>query len=145
MGILDRLGNVIKSYVSGDAEYIYGQKSRSSKKDDDYDAAYEELEGFLKGEKAPGSDDKKSGNAKTGARPKPKRNVPFELKVDFAELGLEPDATEAECKEAYKKLLKIYHPDRHTGDPEGLKKATEKTARINAAFDNLVKWFKSDK
>ncbi|MCL2834870.1 MAG: J domain-containing protein [Treponema sp.] len=159
MGIWDRLGNVIKSYINNDSESITGgNRGRSAGGDSDYNAAYEELEGFLKGEKADFDDafnaefrtetgGKKNNTNSTGANKngaKPGRPVPFELKADFAELGLGPDATENECKEAYKKLLFIHHPDRHTGDPEQMKKATEKTARINAAYDRLTKWFKEN-
>jgi curved DNA-binding protein CbpA len=45
-----------------------------------------------------------------------------------------------ECKAAYKKLLKLHHPDRHAGHTGNMKKATEKSARINAAYDRIEKW-----
>lgn len=135
MGIWDRLGNVLKSYINDGKNY--DEKPFRRKQDDDYSAAYEELEGFLRGDR-PGEDEQ---DKKTETR----RPVPDGLKYDFMELGLSTDATYAECKEAYKKLLKIHHPDRHSGDPEKLKKATEKSARINASWDRLEKWFKPDK
>lgn len=143
MGIWDRLGSVIKSYLNDDAKPIMNE-SRRSRHDSDYDAAYEELEDFLRGEKSD-SRDARSRQKEQGDSYAKKQQVPFELKMDFAELGLEPGATETECKEAYKKLLKIHHPDRHSGDPEKMKKATEKTSRINAAYDRLQKWFKLNK
>jgi curved DNA-binding protein CbpA len=62
------------------------------------------------------------------------------LRGDFAELGLPFDASEEDCKQAYKKLLKIHHPDRHAGHEGNMKKATEKSARINAAYDRIQRW-----
>ena len=149
MGIWDRLGNVLKSYINDGVERIAGEdRPKWGHRDDDFNSAYDELEDFLKGEKSDGktgeygkgfNERERSNNRETfnGGRP-----VPPEIKRDFAELGLPAGASEEECKEAYKKLLKMYHPDRHGTDPENLKKATEKSARINAAYDRLTTWFK---
>ena len=156
MGIWDRLGNVVKSYVNDGKNQIFGEKtyreSRHSTEDEDLRAAYDELDDFMKGPKAANTGNKKSGTweerfngEKSGSKSSQysgSRPVPNELKEDFAELGLTLNATEAECKEAYKKLLKIHHPDRHTGNPDQMKKATEKSARINAAYDRIEKWYK---
>ena len=145
MGIWERFANVLKSYINDGTERVFGEdRPRFGRRDDDYNAAYEELNDFLKGGKDSKSETKNSGSDKSGAKDKHKnRYIPPELKKDFAELGLSPGASEDVCKEAYKKLLKIHHPDRHTGDPENIKKATEKAAKINAAYDRLVIWFKT--
>jgi DnaJ-domain-containing protein 1 len=66
--------------------------------------------------------------------------VPEELRADFAELGVPFGAGEKACRDAYKKLLKLHHPDRHAGHAGNMKKATEKTARVNAAYDRIEKW-----
>ena len=138
MGIWERLGRVIKSYLGDDNQTPAGNfgKGYSSfdRADPDLDSAYEELDGFLRGEET-------AGEKKDRGEPKG-RQVPQELQADFAELGLTADASLEECKEAYKKLLKIYHPDRHEGNAENMKKATEKTTRVNAAYDRLEKWFR---
>jgi hypothetical protein len=76
----------------------------------------------------------------TGGASRPGRAVPEELRPDFAELGVPFGASAASCKTAYKNLLKKHHPDRHSGRPENVQKATEKTARINAAWDRIEKW-----
>ena len=119
MGIWERLGSVIKSYINDDA----------SKRDPDLDAAYEELDDFLWG---------KNSGEKARKQTKP---VPEEIRKAFAELGLESDASPEECKEAYKKLLKAHHPDRHAKNQENMEKATDKTARLNTAYEKLEKWF----
>jgi DnaJ-domain-containing protein 1 len=140
MGIWDRLGSVLKSYINDGVDHLNKEKPFGRSHDDDYNAAYEELEGFLKGEKADsGTEARPNADSRRQHR---NRSVPSELKADFAELGLTPEATEEECKEAYKKLLKTHHPDRHSNNPELIKNATEKSARINAAYDRLEKWDK---
>ena len=146
MGIWERLGNVIKSYLSDDDNgtsgrtaaggYGPGEYTRNNRGDPDYDAAYEELDDFLRGD----TREKGKGGGKAGGEHV--RPVPAELRADFAELGVTPEASAKECKEAYKKLLKMYHPDRHAGNPQAVKIATEKSARVNAAYDRLEKWFR---
>jgi len=49
-------------------------------------------------------------------------------------LGLSPYAPFPEVKTAYRKLLLKYHPDRNSGTPEALKRATETSTKINAAY-----------
>jgi DnaJ-domain-containing protein 1 len=141
MGIWDRLESVIKSYINDDSERIFGKSGAKRHNDPDLNAAYEELDDYLKGresrEKPPGTEE--------ADKQKRTRPVPEEIRQDFAELGLAPDATAEECKEAYKKLLKIHHPDRHAKHQENMKKATEKAARVNAAYERLVLWFRLQK
>ena len=139
MGILGRLGNVVKSYLNDDNDSIFGKKGQGSmgggsrsRGDPDLNAAYEELDDFLNGKE---NDSKKAEPAR--------RHIPAEILADFAELGLSAEISAAECKAAYKKLLKIHHPDRHAGNPEALKKATEKTARVNAAYRRIENWQKN--
>jgi DnaJ-domain-containing protein 1 len=146
MGIWDRLGNVVKSYFNDDNEKIRWRSPGGERADPDLNAAYDELDDFLKegsAKEKPGG--KASGREADGeqdwATPG-NRVIPAELQEDFAALGLTPGATAEECKEAYKKLLKIHHPDRHTRNPANMKKATEKTAQINAAYGRLEKWFR---
>ncbi|MGM9521739.1 MAG: DnaJ domain-containing protein [Oscillospiraceae bacterium] len=52
----------------------------------------------------------------------------------YAELGLPTGASEAEVKEAYRKLAKKYHPDLNPGNAE----AAEKMKRINAAYEQII-------
>jgi hypothetical protein len=164
MGIFERLGDVIKSYLNGEDGRIFGGGSRQGPwGDPDVDAAFEELNDYLGGagkkDWGPaggssadrgrswnggfGGDEGRafreegrdgSGGGKTTGLP------PEALRPAFAELGLPPGASAEECKTAYKKLLKIHHPDRHAGHAGNFQKATAKSARINAAYDRIVKW-----
>jgi len=137
MGIWERLGSVIKSYFTDESDKLFGNHSRW-RSDPDVDAAYEELDGYLKGN---GSRERAYSQEEAEKQKKP-RPVPEEIKRDFAELGLTPEATAEECKDAYKKLLKIHHPDRHANHEGNMNKATDKSARVNAAYDRLVVWFR---
>ena len=142
MGIWNRLGNVIKSYINDGIENIgeksFREKYNLDKEDEDYRTAFEELDDYLKGENP-------DYKIKYSRKPGSSGTVPDELRADFTELGLTINATEAECREAYKKLIRTHHPDHHGGDTVKMKQATEKTAKINAAYDRLINWFKTYK
>ncbi len=51
----------------------------------------------------------------------------------YATLGLERDCTLAEVREAYRRLVKEHHPDRHAQAPEAVRRAQE----LNAAHEVL--------
>lgn len=48
-------------------------------------------------------------------------------------LGVSPDASDDEIKQAYRRLAKQYHPDRNPGDASAAKKMQE----INAAYEQI--------
>ncbi len=48
-------------------------------------------------------------------------------------LGVSPDASDDEIKQAYRRLAKKYHPDLNPGDQEAAKKMQE----VNAAYDRI--------
>jgi hypothetical protein len=140
MGIWGRLGNVIKSYLHDEDAQLFGNSGgHSVSGDPDLDAAFDEINEYLNQDRGAGH--RPAGSAREGGSGKP---VPEELRSDFAELGVEAGASADECKAAYKRLLKIHHPDRHAGHGGNFRKATDKTARINAAYDRIEHWRKSE-
>ena len=48
-------------------------------------------------------------------------------------LGVTPDASDEEIKQAYRRLAKKYHPDRNPGDEE----AARQMQRVNAAYEQI--------
>ena len=145
MGIWERLGNVLKSYIN-DTDTTYRQ--RTGRGDPDYNAAYDELNDFLKKDKAEtdgkarpaATDEPKSGSAFSGTGAPKQNAAPEELRPDFNELGVAFGASADECKEAYKKLMKLHHPDRHATHEGNFQKATAKSTRINAAYERITTW-----
>jgi hypothetical protein len=57
--------------------------------------------------------------------------------VHLATLGLAPDASWEEVTQAYKDLMRVWHPDRFQGDERLRKKAEAQAQRINAAMSEL--------
>jgi DnaJ-class molecular chaperone len=51
----------------------------------------------------------------------------------FRTLGVEPGASEADIKKAYKKMAMEHHPDRHPND----KQAEERFKEISVAYETL--------
>ena len=48
-------------------------------------------------------------------------------------LGVSPDASDEDIKKAYRRLAKLYHPDRNPGDEE----AAQKMQQVNAAYEQI--------
>jgi hypothetical protein len=145
MGVFDRLGNVINSYFNDfGSQTNRGFRSPGSYNsgDPDLEAAFEELNDYLN-DKEPRRERRHFENS--GANAGDPKLPPRELRDDFEKLGVPFGADETTCKAAYKKLLKIHHPDRHAGHEGNFKKATEKMARINASYDRIEKWRETTK
>jgi hypothetical protein len=143
MGIFDRIEDVIKSYLNSEDEprLDNGQRRRG---DPDYEAAYKELNEYLNDGASAYDRTRERASFEYEAREQRASGagaaVPEDLRLAFAELGLSFGASAEECKAAYKQLLKIHHPDRHAGHAENMRKATAKSARINAAYDRIESW-----
>jgi DnaJ-class molecular chaperone len=57
----------------------------------------------------------------------------------YANLGLEPGADLGDVKQAYRELMRRYHPDKHLGDPERHKAATALAQSLTDAYQALLK------
>ncbi|MDR0539362.1 MAG: J domain-containing protein [Spirochaetaceae bacterium] len=162
MGIFERLGNVLKSYLAEEAPSGHAFSNFDSR-DADLAAAFNELNEFLNDKNdTPFSSYTKPGKNEYARRPHfesaagsasftaadftaAMSRPPEKLRADFAELEVPFGATEDECKSAYKRLLKKHHPDRHAGHAGNMKKATEKAAKINTAYERIRAWREKEK
>jgi len=61
-----------------------------------------------------------------------------EIRECYQLLELEPGASLEAVKEAYRDLIKIWHPDRFPDGAKFQKRATEKTQAINEAYENIT-------
>lgn len=145
MDFFDRIGDTIKSFLDGDSERLFGSSRRAG--DSDYQDAMDELDEFLSSGKerprttATGDHTRTAGSKQHTASPKTEAPMSETLKRAFAELGMAPGASFEACKDAYKKLLKTHHPDRHANHEGNLKKATVKTARLNEAWGHIEAYY----
>ncbi len=70
------------------------------------------------------------------------RHIAAGLDDPYAILGLDPDADDAAIRQAYRRLARDHHPDRHIAQgtpPEFIRVAEARMAAINAAYAALTK------
>ncbi|MCR4790408.1 MAG: J domain-containing protein [Treponemataceae bacterium] len=70
-----------------------------------------------------------------------KKSLTDELINDFRKLGLEAPSSLEECKAAYKKLIKKYHPDNYLNAPSDYEKATKITISLTESLDRIKEWY----
>lgn len=61
-----------------------------------------------------------------------------DIERSYVTLGLKVGASPEEVKEAYRDLVKVWHPDRFTDNPRLQQRAQEKLKEINLAYDTLL-------
>ncbi|MDF5710897.1 MAG: DnaJ domain-containing protein [Nostoc sp. S4] len=66
----------------------------------------------------------------------------FDINHAYEILGLEPGASPTQLKRAYRKLVKIWHPDRFF-EQKQKQEAEEKIKKINAAYNQLKSEYSS--
>jgi len=54
-------------------------------------------------------------------------------------LGVEPGASAAAIKAAWRRLAREHHPDVASSDPAAVRRATRRMAEINAAYADLTR------
>lgn len=120
-----RVEQVIKTLLKTDAE------AERRQADTFYSEAWEELEEYLRTGESPSSPADQTFSGSSEYEPQP------EAAEDYRNLELEPDADFATVKQAYRRLMRIYHPDRYAGDPKRQRVATEISAKLNASFNRI--------
>jgi DnaJ-domain-containing protein 1 len=116
--------------------------------------AREEAEEAATGRKAPPraqaagaapSSGSSSSSARPGAgarRPEPPRRTPSgdeALRKAYAVLEVPPGSDFETVRKAYRRLMRKYHPDLHTGSPEAQRAANDLAQRLTQAYKLLEK------
>jgi DnaJ-domain-containing protein 1 len=160
--IFERLERLVKAWVNSGSSPSPSRgrtSSPSSYGDPDLDAAMAELDDFLdtsktETERREAEELRAQAQRERRAREEQSRRYGAQagdgqtavvIEQAYRYLGLKPYAPVSEAKAAYKKLLFAYHPDRNSSSPEALKKATETSTRINAAFQIIEAYEESKK
>lgn len=69
--------------------------------------------------------------------------IPQEISKCYQVLEIETDASFQAVKEAYRGLVKVWHPDRFQNDQKLQHKAQEKLKDINAAYQAILEYFET--
>lgn len=164
--LFERFERLIRSWVNStiDASAAYDggtaqARRRSSSGDPDLDAAMAELDDFLdtsrteteRRESAERRAEEESarkarerqrayGGGGAGTEHFTETQQKRALSEAYRYLGVPDGAPFADVKSAYKKLLLKYHPDRNSQTPDALRASTERSARINAAYQLIEAW-----
>ena len=64
--------------------------------------------------------------------------MPDEVRSAYAVLGLQPDASLQDVKQQFKTLVRRWHPDRFTNDPQGKAEANDRLRVINHAYSTIL-------
>ncbi len=62
---------------------------------------------------------------------------PPEVREDYAALELPVGSDRAAVRDAYRDMMRRYHPDRHAGDPARAEQANEITVQIRERYERL--------
>jgi curved DNA-binding protein CbpA len=168
--IFDRLGNLFKSMFQDSNDDSFGGNFHSSSQrtgDPDLDAAYDELNDFLNKDLSDSDrrerDDSRrsqaeaqrareyaaknaqSGSSHSYGQTRPSNGPSQGLVNDYRVFDLPVGTKLPQVKTVYKKILMEFHPDRHAGNPEMLKKSTEYSSKVNAAYQRIEHYLETGK
>jgi hypothetical protein len=131
--IFDKLNRIIDTFIDAPTE------SGSDRFDPDYSAAWDELEGFMRGANYDGEPGGHHGPSGSGGAKRSR--VPNELERDFRNLEVPIGAPWRDVQQAYKHQLVQYHPDRFASNPKKFATATEITKQINYSYHRLKQYY----
>ena len=130
MGILKRLGEATRDGLSELKQRMPGRTNKPLSELTDAELEEELLRR------------RRARAQRTGQKPERGREADNprlkQISQYYANLELQPGASLEDVKRAYRELMKKFHPDRHSGDPERHKAATELAQSLTAAYKALT-------
>jgi DnaJ-domain-containing protein 1 len=99
--------------------------------------ARQEVEDAVHGRRTPPPP--RSDTRRSSAQPPPRRTAATDeaLRKAYAALEVPPGSDFEAVRKAYRRLMRKYHPDLHTGTPEKHRAATDLTQRLTEAYKTL--------
>ena len=136
-GFIDRLAELLKSLFAGDRGSQESTSWRRPPVDPDVQAAWEELEEYMRTGASGAREGSASGRSESGGRSAGRPRVDESLRQDYANLEVPFGADMEEVRASYKRMMLKYHPDRYPGDPEKQRLALEIAKKINQSFERI--------
>lgn len=132
MGLLDRLSDATRTGLTNLRNLTFGRSNKPLPELTDRELEEELLR--RRRDRATRRS-KGAGRASGGDASSPMKK---QLAQCYANLELEPGASLGDVKTAYRDLMRRFHPDRHLGDPERHKAATELAQSLTHAYQVLT-------
>ncbi|RMH69871.1 MAG: J domain-containing protein [Gemmatimonadetes bacterium] len=127
MGISNRLFRLAKAYIN---DFIHPDRYD----DDPLKDAFEELER-----------EERKQRRSTSANHSSRRRKDPRIAQYYERLNVPYDSDYETVRDAWKILMKKYHPDRHAGDPEKVKMATKISQDLTEAYKEIEKYLKANR
>lgn len=105
------------------------------------DDAWQELDEFLRSHDL-GSASPSATGAGTGSGVGRDQSIPADVRQALHDLELAPGASIEEIRAAYRRQLRLYHPDRHAADRDRYEAASEVTRRLTLAYRRLCDYYR---
>ena len=135
MSQYDRLGEMLNDALENGFDRYNFKADQAEKKD----SAKQNIESSSIKNDAAFQEKQSVGNTEEKKSNTGKNSRVFTDKASLNVLGLKESATEDNIKEAYRTLLKKYHPDSVPDFPEMQKTAARRTREIVEAYKKLIK------
>lgn len=143
MGVLDRIAAIARSRLVTltDGKLGVGGKALADLTDAELEEELLRRRRARAARRAAGAapHDEAPAGGGTATAPRGSRSVQDQqLAQYYANLELRPGAPLEDVRRAYREMMARYHPDKHLGDPERHKAATELAQSLTRAYTALV-------
>ncbi len=135
MGVLRRLGDMARAGLNEMSQRTFGRSAMPLSELSDSELEEE----LLRRRRVRAAHGGKPARRERRPAPREEGDSPQrrQLLQCYANLELEPGASLEDVRRSYRELMSRYHPDKHLGDPERHKAATELAQSLTKAYQAL--------